>query len=219
MRSPLSLTNARIKLVNTGGPSLNWIYGFSSQTSRIAERVSIICHVACARLKALLLFLMSNSMILCQKIIRKFYTEMDQSCSSSYTHITINFCIALGRQLWRDFKILNGIVALYIFMYACTYVRTVQSFKCFLCHASHCLPNQVWSLDHYSLAIGEPSISWARHALLSLFEIWEYHKHDIRFFSRESMAYFPSANARTSEITFQRGIVDTVTSRYSAFGA
>lgn len=29
------------------------------------------------------------------------------------------------------------------------------------------------------------------------------------------MAYFPLANARTSEITFQHDIVDTVTSRYS----
>lgn len=134
--------------------------------------------------------------------------EMDQSCSFSYSRTTINFCIALGRQLWKDFRILNGTVHIHVCMHIC--VRTIQSFKCLPC--SYCLPNQVRLLDHYSLTIGEPSTSRARHAFPSLFEILDTNVTCVS--SRESMAYFPLANARASEITFQHRTVQ-FNARYS----
>lgn len=149
--------------------------------------------------------------------------EMNRSCSFNYARTTINFCIALGWQLWKDFRILNGIVASYIFMYACAHVYGLYKVSnASLVALPHCLPNQVRFLDYYSLTIGEPSTSRARRAFPSLFEIWD--KRDMRFFSRVD-GLFPVSECESKRNYFstpygtvQRSVqlhLDTVSSECS----
>jgi len=209
VRNPLSLTNARIKLVNTGSPSLNWIYGFSGQTSRIAERVSIICQVSCARLKDCASTVFNEQSHDFMAKDNPDILHRNRPYRSFSPRTTINFCIALSRQLWKDFRIFER-DHYFVHIHVCTHICTDYT-KCFPCRASHCLFNQIWLLDHYSLTISEPSTLSVRHAPLSLFEILD--KRDI-LSSRESTACFPLANARTSEITLQHGMLGTVTFRY-----